>query len=151
MANHNLGSNVDGHIWVEYGVKDMPSKVLKPDVDQFSECKDYDITNDDDINDDGGIRVEINGKSLRFKVMGSKSPKKIKSPRKMNIFVPTSVLRVISKRNTNNVESQDVDYDSEELESSDSDDNDNEKQPKPKYEKFRGELLNKDFQLKLGI
>ena len=98
-----------------------------------------------------GNKVEVNGKSLRFKVMGSKSPKKIKSPRKMNIFVPTSVLRVISKRNTNNVESQDVDYDSEDLESFNLDDSDSEKQPKSNYKKFKAELLNKDFQFKLCI
>lgn len=65
--------------------------------------------------------------------------------------VSASVLRSSSKRNINNVGSQDVDYDIEELESSGLDGSDNEKQPKVKYEKFRGELLNKDFQFKLGM
>ncbi|KAI5422334.1 hypothetical protein KIW84_045692 [Lathyrus oleraceus] len=52
IVNHNLGSNVDGHIWVEHGAEDMLSKVLKDDVDQFSEFSD-----DDSIDgDDGGIR-----------------------------------------------------------------------------------------------
>lgn len=37
IVNHKFGSNVDGHIWVEHGVKDMLSKVSKRGVDQFSE------------------------------------------------------------------------------------------------------------------
>ncbi|CAI8590917.1 unnamed protein product [Vicia faba] len=65
------------------------------------------------------------------------------------MFVPASILGSSSNRNRNNVGSQDVDYDNEELQSSDHEDSDNEKQLKPKYEKFRGELLNKDFQFKL--
>lgn len=93
-----------------------------------------------------GNKVEVNEKSLRFKVMDSKGPKEMKSPRKVNRFVTASILGARSKRNTNNVESQDVDYDSEDLESSDPDDSDDVKQPKPKYEKFREELLKKDFQ-----
>lgn len=74
-----------------------------------------------------GNRVEVNEKSPIFKVMGSKGQKEMKSPRKVNMFVLTSVLGANSKRNINNVESQDVDYDSEDLESSDPDDSDNEK------------------------
>ncbi|KAI5381332.1 hypothetical protein KIW84_UN0821 [Lathyrus oleraceus] len=54
ISNHNLGSNVDGHIWVEYGVKDMLSKVSKPDVDQFIECSDDDNTDDCD----GGVKFD---------------------------------------------------------------------------------------------
>ncbi|CAI8618245.1 unnamed protein product [Vicia faba] len=54
-------------------------------------------------------------------------------------------------RNTNNVGSQDMDYDNEELESSYPDDSGNEKKHKTKYEKFREELLNKEFQFKLGV
>ncbi|KAI5440961.1 hypothetical protein KIW84_010436 [Lathyrus oleraceus] len=107
ISNHNLGSNVDGHIWVEYGVKDMLSKVSKPDVDQFIECSDDDNTDDCDGGvkfDDGeeertcerekgfveveverpisGNRFEVNEKSIIFKVIGSKSSKNMKSPRK---------------------------------------------------------------------
>lgn len=44
-----------------------------------------------------------------------------------------------------------MDYGSEELESSYPNESDNEKQPKPKYEKFKSELLNKEFQFKLGM
>lgn len=36
----------------------MIRKMLKPDVDQFSECSDDDNTNDDDNTDDEGIRFE---------------------------------------------------------------------------------------------
>lgn len=96
-------------------------------------------------------KVVVNGKSLRFKVMGSKGKKEIKSPRKVNMFVSASVLGDSSKRNTNNVESQDVDCDSEDLESSDPDVSDNKKQRKSKYGKFIADLLNKDFQFKLGM
>ncbi|KAI5386965.1 hypothetical protein KIW84_073202 [Lathyrus oleraceus] len=100
IANHNLGSNIDGHIWIKHGVEDMLSKVFKPYVNQSSECSDDDSTNNDDVGirfDDSaeertcereegfvqveverpisGNKVEVNGKSLRFKVMGSKHPK----------------------------------------------------------------------------
>lgn len=155
IVNHSLSRNVDGHMWIEHGVEDMLSKVSKPDVDQFSEYSDDDII-DDDVEgvrfDDSeeeitcereegfvevevarpisGNRGEVNGKSLRFKGIGSKSPKKMKSPIKVRLFILASVLGSSSKRNTNNVESQDVDNDGEELESSDPDDSDNEKQPK---------------------
>lgn len=86
--------------------------------------------------------VEVNGKSLRFKVKGSKNQKKGKSPSKLNLFVPARIIGDCSKRNPNNVGSQDVEYESDELESSDHDDSGNEKYPK--YEKFIGELLNKE-------
>ncbi|XP_058756746.1 uncharacterized protein LOC131629959 [Vicia villosa] len=47
---------------------------------------------------------------------------------------------------------EDVDYASEELDSEDVDDSDmGEKPSKPKYDNFRSELLNKDFQFKLGM
>ncbi|CAI8590916.1 unnamed protein product [Vicia faba] len=54
ISNHNLSSNVDEHIWVEHGVEDMGSKVLKPDVDQLSESSDIDSFDDDD----GGIKLD---------------------------------------------------------------------------------------------
>lgn len=54
-----------------------------------------------------------------------------------------------SKRNPNNVSREDVHYASEELDSSDPNDSGHEMHPK--YEKFRSELMNKDFQFKLGM
>ena len=102
-----------------------------------------------------GNRVEVNGKSMKYKVMGSKDPKKMKSDyngSKVNILVPKSVLGSSSQRNETNFGSRNVDYDIEKLDSSDPDESDkDDKQPKSKYEKFRGELLNKDFQFKLGM
>lgn len=67
----------------------------------------------------------------------------------MNMFVPAKMIGFSSKRNRKNVGTEDVDYESEELESSDPDDSDNKKLPK--YDKFIGEMMNKDFQLILGI
>lgn len=100
ITNHNLGCNVNGHIWVKHGVEDMLSKDFKPNIDQSSKCSDDDNTDNDDggikFNDNeeeiacerdegfvqveverpiSGTRVEVNVKSLRFKVMGFKSPK----------------------------------------------------------------------------
>ena len=182
IVNHVMSSNVDGHIWVEHGVQDMMTKVLNPDFDNISDCSEDD-TADDDY--DGGImfddseeergceveeeqfeevqvelpisgnRVEVNGKSMKYKVMGSKDPKKMNiayKGSKVNVLVPKSVLGSSSQRNETNFGSRNVDYDIEKLDSSDPDESDkDDKQPKSKYEKFRGELLNKDFQFKLGM
>lgn len=58
IANHNFSNYVNGHIWVEHGVEYMLSKVLKPDVDQFSKCSDDDSIGDVDNTDAGGIRFD---------------------------------------------------------------------------------------------
>lgn len=50
-----------------------------------------------------GNRVEVNGKSLRFKVKGAKKQKKGKSPSKLNMFVHARIIGDYSKRNPNNV------------------------------------------------
>ena len=47
IANHNMSSNVDGHIWVEHGVQDMMTKVLNPDFDNISDCSEDDTVDDD--------------------------------------------------------------------------------------------------------
>ena len=130
------------------GVKYMNSRVLKPDIDPFCGCSDDDNSDDgggirfNDIEEERdvevdaeefvqvevdrpgpGTRINVNGKSFRFKKMASKDPKKTKdtsrSP-KVNVLVPKSVMGSSSRRN--NVGSKEVDYDSEELNSSDLDD-----------------------------
>ncbi|KAI5398136.1 hypothetical protein KIW84_063796 [Lathyrus oleraceus] len=99
----------------------MLSKVLMPDVNQFSESSDEDVR---------AIRVDVNGKSIMFKVKGSKNPQKRKTPSHMNIFVPLRILGSSLLRNSNNGGTQDVEYESEELESLDPDDNGKGRHPK---------------------
>lgn len=109
----------------------MLSRVLRPNVDKFSEGSD-DVNNGDDVRgiqfDDSeeeitcerdekfvkviverpthGNKVEFNGESLRFKVKGTKKQKKGKSPSKLNMFVPARIIGDCSKRNLNNVRIQ---------------------------------------------
>ncbi|XP_058733150.1 uncharacterized protein LOC131604746 [Vicia villosa] len=180
IGKHCMSYKVDGHVWVEHGVKGMMTKVLLPNVDDFNTSSEDECSGDevdagqcfDDSEEDrvieeekeqfeemevvvpaSGNRVDINGKSVRFKLCASKDPKKMKQMRmlkKVNVLVPKSVLGSCSKRNTS--KGEDVDYASEELESDDADESDIDDKPsKPKYEKFRSELLNKDFQFKLGM
>ncbi|CAI8592066.1 unnamed protein product [Vicia faba] len=165
---------------VEVAKHYMMTKVLVPNVDDFSTSSGDDSTGDYvdasqcfndseeerviDVEEEqfeqvevavpvSGNRVEIEGKSLRFKRCASKDPKKMKEKSKrdkVSVLVPKSVLGSCSKRATRKCE--DVDYASEELESSDADESDMDDKPsKPKYEKFTSELLNKDFQFKLGM
>ena len=64
---------------------------------------------------------------MKYKVMGSKDPKKMKfvyKGSKVNVLVPKSVLGSSSQRNETNFGSRKVDYDSEELNSSDHDESD---------------------------
>ncbi|CAI8595779.1 unnamed protein product [Vicia faba] len=178
VAKHCMSCRVHGDLWVEHGVEDMMTKVLVPNVDDFSTSSGDDSTGDYvdasqcfndseeerviDVEEEqfeqvevalpvSGNRVEIEWKSLRFKRCASKDPKKMKEKSKrdkVSVLVPKSVLGSCSKRATRKCE--DVDYASEELESSDADESDMDDKPsKPKYEKFRSELLNKDFQFKL--
>ena len=180
VAKHCMSCRVHGDLWVEHGVEDMMTKVLVPNVDDFSTSSGDDSSGDyvdasqcfNDSEEErvieveegqferveeavpvSGNRVEIKGKSFRFKRCASKDPKKMKEKRKrdkVSVLVPKSVLGSCSKRDTRKCE--DVDYASEELESSDADESDMDDKPsKPKYEKFRSELLNKDFQFKLGM
>ncbi|XP_058756954.1 uncharacterized protein LOC131630180 [Vicia villosa] len=180
IAKHCMACKVDGHIWVEHGVKDMMTKVVHPNVDDFSTSSETESSGSDtdagecfddseeerviEVEDEqfdqvevvlpeSGNRVNVHGKSLRFERCASKDPKNMKAKsmvKKVNLLVPKSVLGSSSKRNTTNDE--DVDYASEELDSSDADESDmGEKPSKPKYDKFRSELLNKDFQFKLGM
>ena len=180
VAKHCMSCRVHGDLWVEHGVEDMMTKVLVPNVDDFSTSSGDDSSGDYvdasqcfndseeerviDVEEEqfeqvevvvpvSGNRVEIEGKSFRFKRCASKDPKKMKEKSKrdkVSVLVPKSVLGSCSKRATRKCE--DVDYASEELESSDADESDMDDKPsKPKYEKFRSELLNKDFQFKLGM
>ncbi|CAI8591544.1 unnamed protein product [Vicia faba] len=180
VAKHCMSCRVHGDLWVEHGVEDMMTKVLVPNVDDFSTSSGDDSSGDYvdanqcfndseeerviEVEEDkfervevdvpvSGNRVEIEGKSFRFKRCASKDPKKMKEKSKrdkISVLVPKSVLGSCSKRATRICE--DVDYASEELESSDADESDMDDKPsKPKYEKFRSELLNKDFQFKLGM
>ncbi|CAI8605785.1 unnamed protein product [Vicia faba] len=180
VAKHCMSCRVHGDLWVEHGVEDMMTKVLVPNVDDFSTSSGDDSSgnyvdasqcfNDSEeervieVEEEqfervevavpvSGNRVEIEGKSFRFKRCASKDPKKMKEKSKrdkVSVLVPKSVLGSCSKRATRICE--DVDYASEELESSDADESDMDDKPsKPKYEKFRSELLNKDFQFKLGM
>ncbi|KAI5391596.1 hypothetical protein KIW84_076420 [Lathyrus oleraceus] len=116
IANHNLCSNVNEHIWVEHSVEDMLSKVLKPDVDQFSECSNDDIIDDNYSTGGGGIRFDDSEKErtcerdegfVQVKVERSISGNRVNVNGKSHIF--------------NVMGSKDVEYDNEDLESSDSD------------------------------
>ncbi|CAI8615148.1 unnamed protein product [Vicia faba] len=180
VAKHCMSCRVHDDLWVEHGVEHMMTKVLVPNVDDFSTSSGDDSTGDYvdasqcfndseeerviDVEEEqfeqvevvvpvSGNRVEIEGKSLRFKRCASKDPKKMKEKSKrdkVSVLVPKSVLGSCSKRATRKCE--DVDYASEELESSDADESDMDDKPsKPKYEKFRSKMLNKDFQFKLGM
>lgn len=50
-----------------------------------------------------GSMVEINGKSLKFKVRDNKDKKKTKETYKVNLFVPINLLGSSSKRNPNSI------------------------------------------------
>ncbi|CAI8596030.1 unnamed protein product [Vicia faba] len=161
VAKHCMSCRVHNDLWVEHGVEDMMTKVLVPNVDDFSTSSGDDSTGDYvdasqcfndseeerviDVEEEqfeqvevavpvSGNRVEIEGKSFRFKRCASKDPKKMKEKSKrdkVRLLVPKSVLGSCSKRATRKCE--DVDYASEELESSDADESDMDDKPsKPK-------------------
>jgi hypothetical protein len=90
----------------------------------------------------GTNRVDLGGKSLRIKTCASKSPLKSNTPKeKMKVKMPT----LKGKK----VDDEAEEYHSDELDSSDPDNSDHESGPK--YEKFRKEQLNAQYQFKLGM
>ncbi|KAI5444828.1 hypothetical protein KIW84_013200 [Lathyrus oleraceus] len=131
IANNNLDNNVDVHIWLEQGVEDVLSKMLRPHVDQLSEGS-GDVSSYDDVR---GIRF--------YDSEEERTCERNEEFVKVVLERPTHRNEVWLTRNPNNVGNQNIDYESEELESSDPDDSGNEKHLK--YEKFRGDLLNKEF------
>ncbi|CAI8617151.1 unnamed protein product [Vicia faba] len=134
VAKHCMSCRVHDDLWVEHGVEDMMTKVLVPNVDDFSTSNGDDSTGDYvdasqcfndseeerviDIEEEqfeqvevvvpvSGNRVEIEGKSLRFKRCASKDPKKMKEKSKrdkVSVLVPKSVLGSCSKRATRKCE-----------------------------------------------
>ncbi|CAI8599234.1 unnamed protein product [Vicia faba] len=109
VAKHCMSCRVHDDLWVEHGVEDMMTKVLVPNVDDFSTSSGDDSTGDYvdasqcfndseeerviDVEEEqfeqvevavpvSGNRVEIKGKSLRFKRCASKDPKKMKEKSK---------------------------------------------------------------------
>ncbi|XP_058756990.1 uncharacterized protein LOC131630222 [Vicia villosa] len=168
ITKHCIQHNVEGHIWLEHFVGDNTKWAEKPNIVDVGE-----VTEDDDspgvrfgdseeerVNDDNegfvtveverpndGNRVEVAGKKLRYKLRANKDASTLRSPKKIKLRVPSRVIR--DKPSSSKAVEHDVDYESEELGSSDPDVSDNEKMPK--YEKFRGELLNKDYEFKLGM
>lgn len=100
-----------------------------------------------------GNKVEINGRKYRYKLKRNKDGSTIRSSSKIRLGVPQSVMaessRMGGKPTNSRCVEQDGDYGSEELGSLDPDDSVNERMSK--YEKFRGDLLNKDYEFKLGM
>jgi hypothetical protein len=165
----------DGHVYVEHNIRDSYVKVLEP------RCVDINGSSDEDednlyvySSDDGGARhvkfddsedergapvndgfeavevevpasgsnrVNVGGKSLRIKKCGSKSPMKKNSLKKQ--------MKLKLKATEDDDVSDDVEYFSEELDSSDPDASDGEHGIR--FEKFRPEQLNADYQFKLGM
>ncbi|CAI8611343.1 unnamed protein product [Vicia faba] len=82
--------------------------------------------------------------SLNQVIQANKNQKKTKSPSKLSLLVPAKIMGFSSKRNPINIAREVEDDSIEELDRSDPNDSDNEKYTK--YEKFRGELMNNDFQ-----
>lgn len=74
-------------------------------------------------------------------------------PSKIRLVAPPCIIagcsRMDGKPNNSRCVKDDDDYENEEMGSSDPYDSDNERIPK--YEKFRGDLMNKDFEFKIGM
>ncbi|XP_058761902.1 uncharacterized protein LOC131657970 [Vicia villosa] len=96
-----------------------------------------------------GRRLVGNGKSVAYKRSASKKSKMTEQSPKVKVSVPSKLFGCTSSKIPTNIPRDDVDYCSEELDSSDPDESGDEKNPK--YEKFRSELMNKDFKFKLGM
>lgn len=93
----------------------------------------------------GSNRVNVGGKSLRIKKCASKSPMKKNSPKKQ---MKQMKLKQKATEDDDDV-SDDGEYFSQELDSSDPDASDGENGIR--YEKFRPEQLNAQYEFKLGM